>query len=187
MKFFIKYTSKGSEVTERKTAVGNIVRNPNFEKISYTGMTMIASGTPEEKMMKRSNGPLKGILRRESEYAANTPATEAIAVEITASTTLFQSECNKLPVRTCLKLMSEKWGHSMPHDAFLSIDARKSQSIGARNAMPNPARSKFKVVVRTFVRCVERFSGGKIGAVADPEVSSLKTVMSRTSLIDASQ
>src|SRR5579863_7884670 len=106
---------------------------------------MMAKGTPEEKMMKSSSGPLNGILRRESEYAAKTPVTEAIAVEITASTTLFHNECRRLPVSTCLKLINEKWGHSMPHDAFLSIEARKSQSIGARNKIPRPPKTRCSV------------------------------------------
>jgi hypothetical protein len=187
MKFFIKYTSKGSEVTDKKTAVGKIERRPYFEKISYTGMTKIASGTPDEKMMKRSNGPLNGIRRRESAYAAKTPATDAIAVEITANTTLFHSEWRRLPVSTCLKLMSEKWGHSTPHDAFLSNDARKSHSIGARNSTPRPPRIRFSVALRTFVRCVERFSGGSIGESAAAVAGGLLTFVTIISLIVASR
>jgi hypothetical protein len=71
-------------------------------------MIMIVSGTPEEKRMKRSNGPLKGMRRRENEYAQNTPAIEAMAVEITAKMTLFNNECKRLPLRTFLKFTNEK-------------------------------------------------------------------------------
>jgi hypothetical protein len=69
---------------------------------------MIVSGTPDENRMKRSSGPLKGIFLLENEYAAKTPATDAMAVEITARTTLLKRECRRLPVSTLRKFTSEK-------------------------------------------------------------------------------
>jgi len=39
---------------------------------------------------------------------------DAMAVEMTASTTLFQRAWKRLPVSTCRKLISEKCGHSTP-------------------------------------------------------------------------
>jgi hypothetical protein len=69
---------------------------------------MMVRGTPEEKRMKRRSGPLKGILRREKEYAANTPATDAMTVDIAASTMLLNNECKRLPLRTLRKFTREK-------------------------------------------------------------------------------
>ena len=120
----------------------------------------MASGTPEEKRTKSKSGPLKGIRRRESEYAAKTPVTDAIAVETTARTTLFHREWSRLPVSTCWKLTSEKWGHSSPQLALLSIEANKSQSIGTTKTIPKPASARWVAVARTTELRVAGFSGG---------------------------
>ena len=82
--------------------------------------------------------------------------------------------------------MSEKWGHSMPHDAFLSIEARKSQSIGARKRTPRAPRIKWSVTLRALVRWVSRFSGGMTG-IAGVASSTVVTVSSTISLTAASQ
>ena len=68
-------------------------------------------------------------------------------------------------MRTCLKLISEKCGHSIPHDAFLSIEARKSQSIGARNRdTEGPEHEMQRRAAHPRV-LGPRFSGGKTGLV----------------------
>src|ERR1700731_2194070 len=115
---------------------------------------MIARGTPDEKRRRRNRGPLKGIFRLENEYPANTPATEAINVDTSASTTEFQSECNNEPVKTAWKFFREKCGHSRAHEALESTAARSNHSIGAKKASPMPARTVLPVILRTVLRWV---------------------------------
>ena len=76
--------------------------------------------------MNRSSGPLKGIFGVRTSRRRRRPRPRRSPSRSRPGRRCSRASARDVPVRTCLKLMSEKWGHSTPQDA-LRVERREEE------------------------------------------------------------